>query len=200
MSRYAQAYANHTGPGDARPTALQIVQDENLVGKLADKTFLDRHSICVPGIPGDELMRTVTGVSSGLGVEALRALYATGAHVFGAARDLDKAREIVEQIQATTTGDRITLIEMKLDSLASVRKAASDFLSQSKQLNLLINNAGFVNLPALDHQTCLGVIAKALIPQRHDHPRRQDRTVSRPSSARTTSATSLSSTSSNPPS
>ena len=39
MSRYAQAYANSKGPGDSRPTALQIVEDEDLTGKLADKTF-----------------------------------------------------------------------------------------------------------------------------------------------------------------
>lgn len=88
----------------------------------------------------------VTGVSSGIGVETLRALYATGAHVFGGVRDLDKGRKIVEEIEATQTpGGKITLIEMKLDSLASVRKAADDFLSQSKQLNLLINNAGYVD-------------------------------------------------------
>lgn len=42
MSRYAQAYRNSKGPGDSRPTALQIVQDENMVGKLTDKTFLGR--------------------------------------------------------------------------------------------------------------------------------------------------------------
>lgn len=32
---------------------------------------------------------------------------------------------------------------MKLDSLASVRKGAEEFLRQSEQLNVLINNAGY---------------------------------------------------------
>jgi hypothetical protein len=143
MSRYAQAYANSKGPGDGRPTALQIVQDENLVGKLADRTFLVRYSIYLPS--SEKLIGIVTGVSSGIGVETLRALYVTGAHVFGAVRDLDKGRKVVEEIESTTTGGRITLIEMKLDSLASVRKAADEFLSQSNQLNVLINNGGYVD-------------------------------------------------------
>ena len=54
MSRYAEAHKNNTGPGDARPTAIQIVEDENLVGKLTDKVFF------------------VTGVSSGIGIETMR--------------------------------------------------------------------------------------------------------------------------------
>lgn len=68
MSRYAKAHEKTQGPGDARPTALQIVEDEGLIGKLTDMVFL------------------VTGVSSGIGVETMRALYATGGHVFGTVR------------------------------------------------------------------------------------------------------------------
>lgn len=72
MSRYAEAHKKTAGPGDARPTALQIVEDEGLVGKLTDKVFV------------------VTGVSSGIGIETMRALYATGGHVFGTVRDAAK--------------------------------------------------------------------------------------------------------------
>ena len=68
----------------------------------------------------------------------------TGAHVFGAARDIEKAKKAVGEITSTSKGGRITLIEMKLDSLASVRHGAEEFLNQSKQLNVLINNAGYV--------------------------------------------------------
>lgn len=47
--KYADAHAHPQGPGDARPTAMQIVQDEDMVGKLAGKKIL------------------ITGASSGIG-------------------------------------------------------------------------------------------------------------------------------------
>jgi hypothetical protein len=53
MSRYMESYRrpNLAGPGDARPTALQIIRDEGLTGALTSKIFL------------------ITGVSSGIGIE-----------------------------------------------------------------------------------------------------------------------------------
>jgi len=124
MSRYSQAHQDAQGAGDGRPTALRIVEDEGLVGKLGDRTFL------------------VTGVSSGIGIETMRALYATGAHVFGTARDMKKAQRVVDEVTAKTAGGKITLIEMDLASLPSVKLAAESFLRQSQSLNVLINNAG----------------------------------------------------------
>ena len=68
----------------------------------------------------------------------------TGAHVFGAVREVEKTKKVVEEITSTAKGGKITLIEMKLDNLASVHRGAEDFLNHSKQLNVLINNAGYV--------------------------------------------------------
>lgn len=48
----------------------------------------------------------------------------------------------MDEVKAKTKGGKITLIEMDNESLASVKKAAESFLSQSKQLNIIINNAG----------------------------------------------------------
>ncbi|KAK4501684.1 hypothetical protein PRZ48_007493 [Zasmidium cellare] len=130
MSRYAEAHANNKGPGDARPTALQIVKDEDLIGKLTDKVFV------------------VTGVSSGIGVETLRALHATGGHVFGTVRDVAKGKEVAQQIQSSNpSGGKITLIEMSMDSLASIKKGAESILSQTKTINVVINNAGVMATP-----------------------------------------------------
>lgn len=126
MSRYAKAHQNTRGPGDARPSALQIVEDEGLINQLADKVFL------------------VTGVSSGIGIETMRALYATGGHVFGTVRNMQKGQTAMDEIKATTKGGQITLIEMELGSLASIKRGVHELLSQSKTLNLIINNAGYV--------------------------------------------------------
>ena len=75
----------------------------------------------------------VTGVSAGLGVETARALVAHGAHVVGAARDLDKARRATAAIGelAEKTGG-FELVELDLASLKSVR-AAADALNRRRQ-------------------------------------------------------------------
>jgi NAD(P)-dependent dehydrogenase (short-subunit alcohol dehydrogenase family) len=131
MSRYAEAHANPQGANDARPTALQIIEDEGLIGKLEGKFFF------------------VIGVSSGIGIETLKALHATGAHVFSTVRDVWKGQAAVDSILAekVKTGGKITLIKMELDSLASVRAGAQGFLQRSKILNVLINNAGVMATP-----------------------------------------------------
>ncbi|KAF7194227.1 Oxidoreductase calI, partial [Pseudocercospora fuligena] len=131
MSRYAQAHvpANTKGPGDARPTAIHIVQDEGLTGKLNDKVFV------------------VTGVSSGIGIETMRALYSTGGHVFGTVRNIPKGQAVVDEITSSTKGGKITLIEMSMDDLASVKKGAEEILSKADKINVVINNAGIMAVP-----------------------------------------------------
>ena len=103
-----------------------IVADENLIGKLSNKVIL------------------ITGCSSGIGIETARALYATGAHLFITARDVKKGQEVVNDIVISHNGvtAKIDVLKLDLDSLQSVWEGASNFLSNSKQLNILINNAG----------------------------------------------------------
>jgi NAD(P)-dependent dehydrogenase (short-subunit alcohol dehydrogenase family) len=125
MSRYAAAHASPNGPGDARPIALQIIEDEGLTGNLTDKIFL------------------VTGVSSGIGVETLRALYATGAHVIGTVRNMEKGKAVVEEIERETPSDgKISLVLMDMASLESVRKGAAEVLELTDKLNVAVFNAG----------------------------------------------------------
>lgn len=131
MSIYTSAHANPQGPGDARPTALQIIQSQNLEDKFKGKVIV------------------ITGTSSGIGVETARALSKTGAILFLTARDLKKARHALGDI-LNSPGTHITLIEMENDSLDSVRVAASSILTQSHhQINILVNNAGVMAIPSL---------------------------------------------------
>lgn len=37
IAPYADVHKDPQGPGDARPTALQVVKDAGLVGKMKDK-------------------------------------------------------------------------------------------------------------------------------------------------------------------
>jgi 3-oxoacyl-ACP reductase-like protein len=123
---YAAAHANPEGPGDARPTAMTIVKDQGLVGKMTDKVVL------------------ITGCTSGIGLETARALHATGAHLFITTRNMQKGVHVVRDLMAGGSPDqgKIDLLELELDSLQSVRSCVKTFLSKSFKLNILINNAG----------------------------------------------------------
>ncbi|KAM5347788.1 hypothetical protein ACJ41O_007612 [Fusarium nematophilum] len=131
MSKYAAAHVDPQGPGDARPTGLQIVEDENLIGKLTGKTVF------------------ITGANSGLGAETARVLHATGATVFLGVRNLASGQETIDSILASDPSNKapLHLVEISLDSLASVRKGAESLLSQTSKLNLLILNAGVMATP-----------------------------------------------------
>ena len=122
---YAEHYLQPNGPGYERPTALQVIHDNNLIGKWTGKVVL------------------VTGGTSGIGLETARALFATNADVFITARDLDKANKVIVDIRKSTQGEgRFEAIEMDMDKLESVRAAAQAFLVKSSKLNVLVNNAG----------------------------------------------------------
>lgn len=128
-SRYSQAHVSPKGPDDARPSALQIIKDEGLEGKLADKVVL------------------ITGCSSGLGIETARAMSATGAQVFCCVRNVAKGEKALEGILEP---GRVELLTLDLNSLESVRACAKDFLAKSDRLNILINNAGIMATPTLE--------------------------------------------------
>ncbi|KAL1582708.1 hypothetical protein WHR41_08630 [Cladosporium halotolerans] len=109
MSRYADVHVSTNGPGDARPTALQIIEDEGSTGRLTDKIFL------------------ITGVSSGIGIETLRAFYANGAYVIGTVRDMEKGRRVIEEIERSNPSQgKIDLVLMDQTSLESVRAGATN--------------------------------------------------------------------------
>ncbi|ETS86545.1 hypothetical protein PFICI_00373 [Pestalotiopsis fici W106-1] len=126
MSRYVDSHKSPNGPGDARPTAMQVVEDEGRLGTMTDKVFL------------------VTGASSGIGIETARAMAATGARVFLAVRSLEKGQQACADF---LDPGRVELVECDISSLESVRKAATEFLAKSQTLNVLVCNAGIMMVP-----------------------------------------------------
>jgi NAD(P)-dependent dehydrogenase (short-subunit alcohol dehydrogenase family) len=129
MSPYAAAHINPQGAGDARPTALQIIHNESLEGKLVGKVMV------------------ITGATSGIGLETARALSTTGATLFLTAREMKKAENTLVGILEP---GRVSLIEMDNSFFASIRAAAASILTNSNnQVNILVNNAGVMGVEAL---------------------------------------------------
>jgi NAD(P)-dependent dehydrogenase (short-subunit alcohol dehydrogenase family) len=90
----------------------------------------------------------VTGVSAGLGVETARALAARGAQVVGAARDLGKAERAAQPVwEQARNGGGITLVQLDLASLASVRACADGLLEDGRPFDVIIANAGVMATP-----------------------------------------------------
>lgn len=128
MSCFAEAHAKPNGPGDARPTALQIINDEGVEGKLKGEVIV------------------ITGTSSGIGIETTRALATTGATLFLTARDVAKAQSALAGIFEPS---RMEIIEMDQAALSSVRTAAAAILAKASKIHLLVNNAGIMAVPDL---------------------------------------------------
>ena len=91
----------------------------------------------------------VTGVSAGLGVETARSLVAHGAHVVGAARDLDKAERATSEVDkdAAANGGSFELVELDLADLASVRACADRLIAKGDLFDVVIANAGVMATP-----------------------------------------------------
>lgn len=130
-NRYTEAHKNNNGPGDARPTAQQIIDDESLVGKMEDKVAL------------------VTGGSSGIGIPTIKALASTGMRVFATVRNMEKGQKELKEVLAP---GKVELIHMDNTSMDSVRAGANKFLDKSGgKLNILICNAGVMAIPTAEH-------------------------------------------------
>lgn len=125
------------GPGDARPTALQIVQNEGLAGG---------------GLAGKVIF--MTGASSGMGPHLVRALSATGATIYIGARDIGKARKAIGEDLVGGDEPQVHIVHLDQADMSSVRKCAADFREHvssqtggEAKLNIIINNAAVMRTP-----------------------------------------------------
>ena len=89
----------------------------------------------------------VTGANTGLGYHAAAALAQTGAHVVLAVRNLEKGNHALARIVAAHPTADVTLQELDLSSLASVRTAGAALRKAYPRIDLLINNAGVMWTP-----------------------------------------------------
>lgn len=86
----------------------------------------------------------ITGATNGIGLESARALNKMGAEIVFIARNLDKAEKLKEEL-FQDSGRTATYIIADLSLQDEVKKAANEFLSLNKPLDILLNNAGIMN-------------------------------------------------------
>ncbi len=89
----------------------------------------------------------VTGANSGLGLATARELARAGASVWIAVRDEEKGGEAVSSIRTVVPEADLTVGQLDLADLSSVRAFSESFAGAGRQLDLLINNAGIMAAP-----------------------------------------------------
>jgi NAD(P)-dependent dehydrogenase (short-subunit alcohol dehydrogenase family) len=92
-------------------------------------------------------LAVVTGATGGLGYETALALARAGTEVLVTGRNTEKGRIAIEQIKRTVPSAKVRFAMLDLASLASIRAFAASMLANGRPLDLLINNAGVMDLP-----------------------------------------------------
>src|SRR5690349_21111991 len=100
-------------------TASDVIKDIDLTGKIA----------------------IVTGGNTGIGLETTKVLAAAGATVIVPARDTEKAKANLKDVE------NVELEAMDLADPKSIDAFAVKFLATGRPLHLLVNNAGIMWVP-----------------------------------------------------
>ncbi len=90
----------------------------------------------------------VTGANSGIGYQAALELARSGAHVLLGCRNAAKGRAALERLLREAAGASAEVVELDMASLGSIRAFAAALAARGLGLDLLINNAGVMALPA----------------------------------------------------
>ena len=86
----------------------------------------------------------ITGATSGIGRSTALALSEMGANIFFIARNSQKAEELTEEIEGVSGKSPYSIIA-DLSSFKQIEKAAEEYKSLNKPIDVLLNNAGIMN-------------------------------------------------------
>jgi NAD(P)-dependent dehydrogenase (short-subunit alcohol dehydrogenase family) len=102
----------------------------------------------VADIPSQQgKLAVVTGATGGLGYETALALAGAGADVLVTGRNIEKGRVAIDRIKRAVPSAKVRFEMLDLASLRSVRAFAAKMVANGQPLDLLINNAGVMDLP-----------------------------------------------------
>jgi NAD(P)-dependent dehydrogenase (short-subunit alcohol dehydrogenase family) len=88
----------------------------------------------------------VTGASAGIGRATARELARRGAHLVLVCRDRGRGEEARAEIAGAGRGAPVDLLLADLGSQAEIRRLAAELLAAYPRIDVLVNNAGVVNL------------------------------------------------------
>ncbi len=91
----------------------------------------------------------VTGATNGIGEVTARRLAEAGAEVLVHGRNAERGAMTVAAIRAQTGSDKVSFVCADFASLADVRRLAEDVKARAPRLDVLLNNAGAINLKRL---------------------------------------------------
>jgi NAD(P)-dependent dehydrogenase (short-subunit alcohol dehydrogenase family) len=100
----------------------------------------------IPALAGRTAL--ITGANSGIGYQAALQFARHGAHVLLGCRSVAKGRTALDRLLHEAPNASAELVELDMASLASIRAFAASFASRGLPLDILINNAGVMALPA----------------------------------------------------
>jgi len=89
----------------------------------------------------------ITGANSGLGYETSLALVSKDCTVIMAVRNIEKGKLALEKIQARYPNANLRLYKLDLADLSSIKIFADNIKKDFKGIDILINNAGVMNVP-----------------------------------------------------
>jgi NAD(P)-dependent dehydrogenase (short-subunit alcohol dehydrogenase family) len=92
----------------------------------------------------------ITGCNAGIGYETLRVLVLRGAHVYGLARNLEKAEQACLTVSGRDVKGKATPFECEQTEFASVAACAEAVQKLGTPIDMLICNAGVYGLPKLE--------------------------------------------------
>lgn len=126
--------------GEATPTYLPAVPGRPIPGP-SGFGFESTAEEVTADIDLSGMTALVTGCNSGLGLETMRVLAMRGAHVIGAARNMEKAEKACDSVEGKTTP-----LAIELTDFEGIVNAADTVKKMDLPLDLLILNAGIMAL------------------------------------------------------